>query len=141
MSFSPYSPLDFTPTRPQLAHDNTKRILLVEDDPSTRWLVRNALKDECDLMTASTGEQAVEIYIKCAPEVVFLDLNLPGKKGNDIMRMILNRDPGAFVVVISGHENIDVMLEMLRTGAKGMITKPYGRAEILNYIRNSPTLR
>jgi DNA-binding NtrC family response regulator len=141
MSFSPYSSLDFTPTRPHLAHDSTKRILLVEDDPSTRWLVRNALKDEHDFMTASTGEQALEIYLKCAPEIVFLDVNLPGKKGNEVMRMILNRDPGAFVVVMSGYENIDIMLEMLRTGAKGMITKPYGKAEIMNYVRNSPILR
>jgi DNA-binding NtrC family response regulator len=138
-SSSPPFSIDFNPS--QLDHDSMKRVLLVEDDPSTRWLVRNALKGECDFMTAATGEQAVEIYMKCVPEVVFLDFNLPGKKGNDILRMILEKDPGAFVVVMSGPENLNAMLEMMTEGAKGMITKPYEKAEVMNYVRNSPTLR
>jgi CheY-like chemotaxis protein len=111
------------------------KVLLVDDDPVTRWMVRAALKGECTLLTASTAGGAIESYHKCKPDLVLLDLDLPDKNGMEVMQSIFNDDPRANVVVFSAHDNIENMVRMLETGASGFVAKPFTRQRLLTHVR------
>ncbi len=115
---------------------NTKA-LLVEDDPVTRWMVRNTLKEECHLVTASTANAAFAMYSSFKPDIVFLDIGLPDKSGIDVLEWILRNDPGAQVVMFSSQDSLDMMTHMLELGAIGFIAKPFNRDILLHYLRLS----
>ena len=118
------------------ANKNTKA-LLVEDDPVTRWMVRNALKDECHLMTAATASEACTLYSSFRPDIVLLDIGLPDKSGTDVMEWILRNDPGARIVMFSGQDSLDSMTTALEAGAIGFVAKPFSRETLVNYVRQA----
>lgn len=115
---------------------SNSKVLLVEDDPVTRWLVRNALKDSCDLATASTANKAFSLYSSYQPDVVFLDINLPDKNGYEVLAWIMRNDPGAKVVMFSSQSDIDNITDALERGASGFIGKPFVKDQLLNYTQS-----
>ncbi len=58
---------------------------LVEDDPVTRWMVRNSLRAECDFATAQNGNKALSLCTSYQPNPVFLDINLPDRDGHSVL--------------------------------------------------------
>ncbi|MCB9965968.1 MAG: response regulator [Rhodospirillales bacterium] len=114
-------------------HDYTK-VLLVEDDPVTRWMVRNALKKCCTLTTAPTAHKAYDLYINFQPDIVFLDIGLPDESGKNVLEWILRNDPGACVVMFSSNDDLDNIAETLEDGASGFIPKPFLKDQLLHYI-------
>lgn len=109
-------------------------VLLVEDDPVTRWMVRAALKDQCTLMTARTAAQAYRIYYAHHPDMVLLDINLPDGDGREVMHNILMRDAGAYIVMFSGQDSFDNMFETMHEGARGFIAKPFSRDKLVHHL-------
>lgn len=109
-------------------------VLLVEDDLSARWLMRSALKGRCNLLSATTGEEALEIYQRHRPEVVVLDFCLPRQKGDAVLRMLLAADPCANVVAMSGGENLPALRRMMAQGARAMLVKPFAKEEFLRRV-------
>jgi two-component system chemotaxis response regulator CheY len=120
---------------------NLRRVLLVEDDAVTRWIVRTTLKEECELFTAHTGVTALVAYRKYKPDIVFLDIDLPGMSGQKVLNAILEDDPGAYVVMFSSHNSISNITDLLEEGAKGFIAKPFNRDRLLHYIQDCPKTR
>lgn len=116
------------------ANKDTKA-LLIEDDPVTRWIVRTSLKDECNLMTASTASSACLLYSKFKPDIVFLDIGLPDKSGLDVLSWILRHDPGAKIVMFSSQDSLDMMTTSIEAGAVGFIAKPFTREHIIAHLR------
>jgi CheY-like chemotaxis protein len=114
--------------------DKQKRVLLVEDDPVTRWLVRNALRHECEMVTASTAGKALDLYKTYAPDVVFLDIGLPDRRGTDVLNEIVAHDPAARVVMFTHKDDFDTLATTLADGAVGYITKPFHRNRLLQYL-------
>jgi len=118
-------------------HVNTRRVLLVEDDPVTRWIVRNTLKGECDLMTASYGNKVFSLYSTFQPHLIFLDINLPDQNGTDLLDWILGHDPGAQVVMFSSDNSLQTMTSTFEQGATGFISKPFLKSQLLEYIHGA----
>tara|TARA_R110002072_G_scaffold107003_2_gene233284 strand:- start:968 stop:1804 length:837 start_codon:yes stop_codon:yes gene_type:complete len=115
-------------------NDKNAKVLLVEDDPVTRWLVRQTLKDNCDLLTAQAANKVFSIYASYQPDVVFLDINLPDKNGYDVLEWIMRNDPGANVVMFSSQNDMDSITNALDMGATGFIGKPFIKNQLLSYI-------
>ncbi len=116
------------------ALDNVK-VLLVEDDPVTRWMVRSALKDDCRLATAPTANKAFAVCQSYQPDIVFLDMNLPDKNGNEVLKWIMRNDPGVCVVIFSGCGDMQNISSALEDGARGYIPKPFEKRSFLHYIK------
>jgi two-component system, chemotaxis family, chemotaxis protein CheY len=113
------------------------KVLLVEDDPVTRWMVRHALKDECQLATAPTANRAFALYPSWKPDVVFLDINLPDNNGLAVLEWIKRNDPGACVVMFSSASNMDSIADALETGASGFVAKPFLKESLVHYIHKN----
>ena len=119
-----------------LSSQNAVKVLLVEDDPITRWMVRNSLKKICDFATAPTASKAYAMYTAYQPDVVFLDINLPDKNGRAVLSWIIEHDPGACVVMFSSNDSLENITECLNDGASGFVKKPFLKEDLLHYVQH-----
>lgn len=136
-----HSDLPFLPQEPARGTDslssiNGCKVLLVEDDPVTRWMVKMALKDSCRLSVAPDANKALAAYQHTRPDMVLLDINLPGRSGTDVMEHIMDSDPGAHIVMFSSHDSLENMVETLGRGAKGFIPKPFNKDRLISCVRS-----
>lgn len=118
-----------------------KSVLLVEDDAFSRHLVKNVLGKDYKVIEAENTIQALNAYVLNAPDIVFLDINLPDDTGLNIIRKIKSYDPNAFIVMLSGNAYKNNITQALGQGAKGFIGKPFNKKRILEALRLSPHLR
>ena len=115
------------------------RILVVEDHPLFRKGVVALLAAEPDLEvagTAGTGEEAVVRTADLRPDVVLMDLQLPGMSGIEATRTIVAADPDVRVLVLSLFEDEDSVFLALRAGARGYVLKDADEEELTGAIRN-----
>lgn len=115
-------------------HKDLTKVLLVEDDPVTRWMVRKGLKHDCQLVTAPSANQSFDRFNSFQPDIVFLDIDLPDKSGREVLTWIMRNDPGACVVMFSSNNDLENISETLSEGASGFIAKPFLRDDLLHYI-------
>jgi DNA-binding NtrC family response regulator len=104
---------------------NISRLLAIDDDPQTLALIADALGDErLEILTAENPEAGFEMFLRVHPRVVLLDLLMPGVSGMDMLKRMVSADPGANVIVISGHYSAESAVEAIQEGACDYLTKP-----------------
>lgn len=116
----------------------TPEIMVVEDDPFSQKLIRNALKNKYEVSVTGDGQGALMNYVAKAPDVLFLDIGLPDIDGHEVLERLFKLDPSAYVVMFSGNGDKDNIMKAMRLGAKGFIGKPFTQEKLLQYIRKSP---
>jgi DNA-binding NarL/FixJ family response regulator len=112
--------------------------LIVDDHPLFRDGLRGLLESVADLEVAgeaSTGEQAVSLAHALQPDVILMDLNLPGLHGIEATRNIVRDSPRANVLVVTMYEDDESVFSALRAGARGYLLKGASQAETLRAIR------
>lgn len=118
----------------------TPELMVIEDDVFSRRLVENVLKKQFPLTALANAELALATYANLAPDVLFLDINLPDVSGHELLRKVLDIDPQAYVVMLSGNADQQNILQAMKAGAKGFIAKPFTREKLFQYIDRCPTL-
>ncbi len=106
--------------------DRKIRVLLVDDHAVVRAGYQMLLKNSSEIEVvaeAETGEQACKAFIDIHPDVVIMDLSMPGIGGLEAIRRILARDANAKVLVFSMHEDTAFVEQALQAGAQGYLTK------------------
>jgi DNA-binding NtrC family response regulator len=106
-------------------------ILVVDDDP----YIQEALGDRLESLgyrvaRASDGKQALELIDHQDPQLVFLDIEMPGMKGLDVLREIRAREKDFPVVMITAYGSIDLAVEAMKEGAYDFIPKPFKPSHI-----------
>lgn len=112
-------------------------VMVVDDDPLTRRLVASAFKENYALITASDAHEAIANYLLHAPDIVFLDINMPNVNGFAVLRQIIASDPDAYVVMFSGNSYLENVTTALSEGAAGFIAKPFKKEKLHHYIQDS----
>src|SRR5271155_4779384 len=107
-------------------------ILLVDDEPGMLRYIRTLLEvDEHKVQTASTGEEAVEHVQKgMQPDLVLLDLLMPGIDGLQTLEQLRRLRPGLKVVMLSCVNDTRKVVQAMRLGAVDYLTKPFQKAEL-----------
>lgn len=114
------------------------RVLIVDDHPMFRFGLRALLGSDPEtelLGEASTGEEAVVLAERLQPDVVLMDLNLPGLSGVEATRRILATSPHIGVLVITMLDDDDSLFAAMRAGARGYLLKGADGVETLRAIR------
>ena len=114
------------------------RVLLADDHMLVREGVRRMIESTSGVELvgeAEDGERAVARALELAPEVVLLDVRMPGLDGLEVTRRLKTELPGAGVIVLSTSAPDDVVLEAVRAGAKGYLLKDVGVGELREAIR------
>jgi two-component system NarL family response regulator len=114
------------------------RIILVDDHPLWRQTLRDWLAPASDLQVvgeAADGHAALRLAQELAPDVVLMDVVLPGLNGLDATRRLVARHPASTVLALSLHTDAWLVTGMLEAGAAGYVLKGGGAPEVLWAIR------
>ena len=111
------------------------RILIIEDDAKmARSLADGAAERGYDVKTAATGEEGFFLVYSFHPDVILLDLNLPGRGGLDILKQIREQALDVRVLVLTSHNDVEDRVQGLREGADDYLGKPFAFTELLARI-------
>lgn len=115
------------------------RVMLVDDHEAVRDGLAEVLRTEEDIQIvaeAATGEEALELLEAAAPDVVVMDVIMPGMGGVEATRQIVARLPDVRVVGLSMHRPEDIAATLREVGAAGYVRKGTGTQGLVDAIRN-----
>ena len=114
------------------------KILIVDDDPNITKSLRVILQKEGFIAQAvSSGEKAIDEVKKDSPDLILLDLVLPGLSGIEALKCIKTFEQEAIIVIITGHPSFESAAEAIRCGAYDYIIKPYNIDEVLFTVKRA----
>ena len=113
------------------------RVMVVDDHPMWRDAVERDLQDAgYDVVAvAADGHQAMARFRAARPQVVVLDLQIPGPGGVEVTSDVLGHDPSARVLILSASGEHEDVLEAVKAGATGYLVKSASRQELLDAVR------
>lgn len=110
------------------------KVLVVDDDENIREIVRIMLKD-FKVLEASNALEGIRLFIEEKPDIVLMDISMPGIDGVETTREILRIDPKAVILGLSAFSRSRGK-ELLDAGAKGVIEKPFTRKSLREAIES-----
>ncbi len=117
-------------------------VLIVDDEPSILQSLGGLLADEgFEVMTAFNGYEALKIVDSESPDLILLDIWMPGMDGMETLREIKKENPFIQVIMITGHGNIDTAVRATKLGAYDFIEKPLSIDRVIVAINNALNFR
>lgn len=114
------------------------KVLVIDDEKNILDSIKMVLEYEKYLIdTANTGLDGIEKFKKFKPQIVLLDVKIPGFNGIEILRNLKKIDEFAEVIMISGHSGIEEAVEASRLGAFDFLEKPISREKLTLTVRNA----
>ena len=113
-----------------------KRIVIVDDEPHLRLLVRATLEAYCEVLEASDGEAALELAKKERPDLVILDWMMPNQTGIEVLQ-ILREDPDTArvpVIMLTGRTEKNDRHTAILLGIRGYLAKPFSPLELIDLV-------
>ncbi len=114
------------------------KVMLVDDHAVVRMGFKMLLETSDDIKViteAENGEEAIKAYMEHKPDVIVMDITMPGMGGMEAIERILNKEPSAKILVLSAHEDSVHPKRVLNAGAKGYVTKRSAAEELIKAIR------
>lgn len=114
------------------------RILLAEDHTVVRESIREALQRETEFKVvgeASNGEEAVKLASELRPDVILMDISMPGLNGIEATKQIKAICPSVAVLILSAYDDEQYIFSVLSAGAAGYLLKDVGVADLVEAIR------
>ncbi len=115
-------------------------ILIADDDMYMRTLVRKGVDPRYTVHDVIHGSEIVSAYKKYSPDILFLDIHMPGKDGLENLEAILAFDPQAYVVMLSSDSSPENVVLATKQGAKGFLAKPFTKDRLLAVMQKCPTI-
>ncbi len=116
-------------------------IMVADDDMYIRTLIEAALKSKAEIINIVDGTSVMAEYEKNAPDMLLLDIHMPGKGGPELLREVLEVDPKAYVVMLSADSSRLNVMVTAKDGASGFLTKPFDKTKLMEYVDKCPTLK
>ncbi|MFO0876372.1 MAG: protein kinase [Gemmataceae bacterium] len=122
----------------------TQRVLIVDDERSLQMFCQEVLRlDGLETATAGTGEEALAVIQKEPPDLLIIDVSMPGMSGPELLNLIRANPPVANLktIMVSGHASGDEMSEMLLNGADDYLTKPFSVPQLRGRVQAALRLK
>jgi DNA-binding NtrC family response regulator len=102
------------------------RVLVVDDEKLIRWSVAERLqRDGYEVLSAESGEQALDMLASGPPDLMLLDVRLPGMDGVETLQRALSLHPELAVLMMSAHSTVDIAVDAMKHGAVDFLVKPF----------------
>jgi DNA-binding NtrC family response regulator len=115
------------------------KILVVDDDPKVPWIISEGLGERFEIESVRDGQEALSVLSKKMPagqpDLVLLDIKMPGLNGLEILERIKKLDSALDVMMLSGHGDTKNIVESIKRGATEFINKPFDVKELEIHIR------
>jgi two-component system nitrogen regulation response regulator NtrX len=112
------------------------KILIIDDDPKVSWILSEGLGDSYDIVSAKDGLEGIQMVSKTSPNLVLLDIQMPGMEGLEVLERIKSMDRPTEVIMLSGHGETKNVVESIKKGASEFINKPFDVKEVEIHIQN-----
>ena len=117
-----------------IARNITDRVLVIDDELGPRESLRILLKNDYEVFCATSVEEGIGLLKSRCPDIVILDIRMPGQSGIEGLRHIRQLDPSVSVVMLTGYAALETAQEALRLGANDYLKKPFDTVEIRHVI-------
>jgi len=113
------------------------KILIVDDDPFNISILRELLEGSYEVYVASAGDEALDVACRCRPDLVLLDIMMPGMSGYDACRKLRENEDLKYckVVLVSAKAMLSERLKGYEAGADDYVTKPFDHDELLAKVK------
>jgi len=123
---------------PSLLKSPKGMVLIVDDEPDTLEIIRKLLQFEgFEVFIASSGEEGIQRVAEEHPEVVLMDINLPGINGNEALRRLKKIRPFPSVVMLTAYATVDNAIQALKEGASDFVKKPFENDHLIHIVHQS----
>lgn len=103
-----------------------EKILIVDDDPGMRYSINRMLEGQGFLISsAKNGTEALKLFFAENPDLVIMDIKMPGQSGLDVLRQIKEQDPKALIILMTAFGTTETAIEAMKFGAFDYILKPF----------------
>lgn len=114
------------------------KVLIVDDAPDTIEIIGKLLRFEgYQVLTAATGEEGIQCVEREKPDVVLMDINLPGMDGNQALKEIKRINPIQSVIMLTAYATVDNAIEALKLGATDFIKKPFENEHLIHIVNQA----
>ncbi|MBI2355163.1 MAG: sigma-54-dependent Fis family transcriptional regulator [Deltaproteobacteria bacterium] len=114
------------------------KILVVDDEHLIRWsLEQNLKKQGFEVVTAGSGEDALRLAREEEPDLVLLDIQLPGISGIEVLERLKDHDEEVVVIMVTAHGGLETAVNAMRIGAHDYISKPFNLDELSIIIKKA----
>ena len=114
------------------------KILLIDDEALIRDRMKKLLTlDDYEAFTAEDGKKGLEVFKKEKPDIVLLDIKMPGIDGIEVLKKIREQPEKTEIIMITGHGGVETAVEAIRAGAFGYIQKPVEYDELIIEIKRA----
>jgi two-component system, chemotaxis family, chemotaxis protein CheY len=115
-----------------------RTVLIVDDDSMIRQVLRLMLREAGFILVgeAADGDEGLAACVRYKPDVVCLDINMPGTDGLSTLQKIKTERPGTIVIMVTGDASATAVKEAIAKGAAGYIVKPFNAAKVIGSIES-----
>jgi len=117
------------------------RILIADDEgimlESLKGMITREFGDSCEITTVKTGRAAIEQAELTHPDILFLDIQMPGINGIQALREIRRTNPAALAYIVSAYDKFDYAREAIDLGVEGYLTKPVTKKTLIDAVREA----
>ncbi len=115
-----------------------KSVLIVDDSRTSRRLLKDIIERAGFEVAgeAINGQEGYEMYTKLKPDIVTMDITMPGVDGIECLKLIRGHNPDAKVIMITAAGQKEKMMEAVKFGAAEFITKPFMEESVLSALRH-----
>lgn len=113
-----------------------KKIMIVDDAQFMRMMLKDIIKEiSTDVVEASNGAEAVELYKLHKPDIVTMDITMPEMDGINAVKAIKDFDAGATIIMCSAMGQQAMVIDAIHAGAKDFIVKPFSKDKVIESVK------
>ena len=116
-------------------------ILVVDDDKSIRYSLKRMLEEKYSILTAQNGEEALDRIKESSPDLIIMDIKMPGRNGIDVLKDIKTIDPKSLVIMMTAYGTTETAIEAMKFGAFDYILKPFPILQMKELVEKAISLR
>jgi len=116
-------------------------ILIVDDDKSIRYSLKRMMENHYSIVTAQNGEEALARFSEKPPDLVIMDIKMPGQSGMEVLKEIKSIDPKSLVILMTAFGTTETAIEAMKYGAFDYILKPFPIPKMKGLIEKAISLR
>jgi len=112
------------------------KLLIIDDDPKVSWILTEGLPPKFDIVSARDGSEGIQMISTEKPDLVLLDIKMPGMSGLEVLEKLSKMENRPDVVMLSGHGETKNIVESMKLGAAEFINKPFDVKEVEIHINS-----
>ncbi|OGC79315.1 MAG: hypothetical protein A2145_02495 [candidate division Zixibacteria bacterium RBG_16_40_9] len=113
------------------------KLVVIDDDPKVSWVLSQGLEKSFEVLYARDGQEGLKLVSQVKPELILLDIKMPGLSGLEVLEKIKALDLQSNVIMLSGHGDTKNVVESIKKGASEFINKPFDVKEVELHLQSA----